>query len=226
LKASRNRVDAIQRSKQEQDREIQLIESTQEAILGIGMVDIQALRPRIVLRKYNPARSIQEELIGQISKGLEGGDNRAGSNPLGIAIDRTAIDFSTLDDFYDTYRQTPPLVATTFRDSEAKLYVLSGLHRICAARKAIVSLQNKIDKRNKDLDRVDNPQHDTQDEADDAVTDIKNTYSRTIKEEIKTLEELKKSAQLWPVWFYDFGKSQPLPVGQKGFADESRPPHR
>lgn len=182
----------------------------QEAILGIATINVQDLKARMMLRYFTPTRVVQEELVNKISKCLAAGENKAGSNPLAIAIVPTAIEVQFLGGSYDTYRQTPTLSPATIADDpNAKLYVLSGCHRMLAARKAMRSLDKRIEvlrKKVKELEDVpsNDPGDDgTQNDGDPAKT---RETVEIIAKEVEVLKELQESAQVWPAWFYDYGR--------------------
>lgn len=198
---------------QEREREAGLAESCRDAILGIGIIPVRDLRARTVVRKFNPTRPIQEDLVKKISKCLMAGDNKALSNPLVIALKSNAIDLDTLEVSYDTIRQTPDLHLVKFLDAGAKLYVLSGCHRFIAAKKAFSSLEDKITKLKETVEKVYvTQQTGGSDVEEDSDSQARAEYAMAMGDEMDALKELQGSAQIWPAWFYDYGQSRSLSI--------------
>jgi hypothetical protein len=210
FKVSRDRVDGIVVTKREQERQAHLAELCQDTILGIGTVNIREKRTRIMLRTFNPTRTVQKDIVRNISKNLEAGHNRAAANPLVIAVDPAAIDSASLETSYDTFQQTPTLSPARFHDPQAKLEVLSGFHRVSAAREAMESLQDRMDDIKKQIKSVDDCPEESGNGTDSNLTDEQRACIASMESEFETLKGLQRSAQVWPVWFYDSGKYQSL----------------
>lgn len=190
----------------------------QAAILGIATIRISDAGDQLVLRKFNPTREIQHDLVRKISKALEKGENRASSNPLVIAIDQNNIDTSVLADSYDIVRKSPALTAASITNPKTPLFVLAGFHRVSAARSAIKSLGDRLEKLKVSLEKIKSPHaHGRNEGGDDPSQAHQASLTSTIMSEIETLESLLEAAQVWPVWFYDFGWSRSLCNARKNY---------
>lgn len=195
----------LEQSREEIKWQDVLLEVVQEAILGIATVSVKDLRQQFVLKKFNPTRKVQEDLIKKISKSIENGQIRASSHPLVVAIEKDDINVEALGGSYDPVTRTPPLQIADITNPEASLFVLAGFHRLSATWKAMRSLETRLKKVQEFIQEMEAPPEES-DEIEDRPTEGNNaSLRRPLEEEINGIVETLNLAQIWPVWFYDYG---------------------
>lgn len=180
-------MDTIKSSKEELEWEIERAKLCENAALGIATINLKVLEPQLVFQEFNPTRKLQDNLLRKISKSIESGECRAGSNPLVVAIDVSHVNAQTLKSTYDEKKQLPSLPPAEI-DSDAKVFVLAGLHRIKAVTKATGVLEDKL----ANLRKRGSSGQQLPGAAD----------------KIGEVEGLIRRAQTWPTRFYDLSESQ------------------
>lgn len=208
----------LKANKVENAREQKLEKLCQGAKMGFAKINIRDTATQLVLRTFNPARKLQQDVVTNISQQMLDGEIKSRSNPLLIAVDEGDVIQTCLKDTHDTDQVTSPLENAVFRSQDTALFVLAGYHRISAVNEVINTIEERIKSCHQELDDLEDESarddedwngstHDEGESKDSGFPELQKKPRKVLLEHIECLGALQRDIEVWPVVFYNLRQS-------------------